>query len=85
MSFFKWITNGQWLQMNMTSNAGYDSKSSSVQIFPVSGSGSWKSGGLNPRETPLDSVLAARTTSFLGGDGGKGFRSRGGERLKFEK
>lgn len=27
----------------------------------------WKSGALNPKETPLDSVLAARTNSFLAG------------------
>lgn len=76
------MTNGQWLQMNMTSNAGYDSKSSSVQIFPVSGSGSWKSGALNPMETPLDSVLAARMVSFLCG-GCEGLRSRG--RMDFER
>lgn len=50
----------------LTSRHGYSSKSSNLHTFPVSGSGSSKSGALAPNSTPPDSILAARTTTRLG-------------------
>lgn len=42
--------------MNMTSKAGFSSKSWSVHVFPVKGSGSSKAGAGDPRAMVCDSM-----------------------------
>src|SRR5579863_357524 len=52
-----WITYGQWLQMNMTSNAGAPLKSASETVLPFV-SGREKSGATVPSGSMVEGVRA---------------------------
>ena len=53
-----WITNGQWLQMNITSSPCCPSKSDSDTDWPVAASVRVKSGAFVPSGTMVDGVAA---------------------------